>query len=606
MCGVFGFVLGRPLSDDDAVRGREALTRLSHRGPDGIDVWIDRQRGVFLGHTRLAIIDLREVNAQPMAQAGDILTFNGELYNFGYLRQALEGAGHRFATRGDTEVLLRSWQEWGPSALDRFDGMFAFALYDRDGSLHLVTDPFGEKPLYVARAEDGYYFASEPHVLIELLGLPFAPTSEELTAFLLLGFIPAPATGYKALEWIPPATHITIEPDLGRADRRYWTPPVPQQGHGRIPRLDEATIDRIRDALLNSLERRVLADVPVGVFLSSGTDSALVTALVKRELGRDLLALTVAFPDGVDESADAAAIASHLELPHRIVEAPGGRDADPPIAASLIELYGVPNDNTTAISIQRMSELAREHMKVALSGLGGDELFYGYGRHTFAYEHRRAFRVLPAIAPVLSPVVDRLMPDDERWRRVDELFSGTPGWRYIALKNQPAGPLLRQLPGAGHVAGELVRDARLSMPLLARDVDLRHVLPGSYIPAVDRGSMRASLEVRTPFLSRELLAAVSELDQRVLLHHGQKALLRRLLSRYLPEELVAVPKRGFVMPSSRATTRLSDTPPDLDGLPQGVVNEVWKRRSQGHFGQLSIRFDVLGRLLNGAHAAVPQ
>src|SRR3972149_1961725 len=206
MCGIFGFSLNRPVRESDLALGRRGAEMLRHRGPDGSGEWADAARGLYLGHRRLAVIDTSAANAQPMTSGALTVSFNGEIYNFKELRDELAGRGRAFATAGDTEVLLKAWQEWGAGAIDRFDGMFAIALAD-GARLHLVTDPFGEKPLFCATLPEGVYFASEPHALPRPLGLDFAPGQDEIAAFMCLGFIPAPGTGIKGLIALPPATH---------------------------------------------------------------------------------------------------------------------------------------------------------------------------------------------------------------------------------------------------------------------------------------------------------------------------------------------------------------------------------------------------------------
>ncbi|MHA1113908.1 MAG: asparagine synthetase B family protein, partial [Alphaproteobacteria bacterium] len=299
--------------------GQRGTAMLAHRGPDGEGAWRDDAAGLYLGHRRLAIIDLSPAAAQPMARHGGVIAYNGEIYNHPALRRELETDGAAFDSRSDTEVVLAAWSRWGPAALDRFDGMFAFALW-RDGVLHLVTDPFGEKPLYWAETPDGIYFASEPAPLVECLGLVFQPTELEIAGFMALGFVPPPATGFPGLHVLPPASHLRMAAGQVETERRYWVPPSPMPRRGAIEPVGAEDLERIRGALVESLAGRVLSDVPLGLFLSAGIDSSLVAALARRDLGLDLQALTVAFPDGADESAGAAEIARILNLSHRIVD----------------------------------------------------------------------------------------------------------------------------------------------------------------------------------------------------------------------------------------------------------------------------------------------
>ncbi len=593
MCGIFGFLLNRPLAGADLERGRRATARLRHRGPDGSGEWMDLERGAYLGHTRLAILDRSEANAQPLSRAGLTLTYNGEIYNFVELREELEAAGHGVTTSGDTEVLFTAWREWGPAALDRFDGMYAFALYD-GVRLHLVTDPFGEKPVFWAKTAEGVYFASEAQVLIELLALGFAPSQQEVTSFLALGYLPAPATGYPGMEALPPATHLTLDAGGVVAQRRYWCPPAPQRCGGPVRPLSEAELDRIHEVLTGSLARRLRADVPLGLFLSSGVDSTLVAAILAKDLRADVTAYTVSFPDGADESAIASGIARRLGLHHRVIDSRENEDwRDAP--GQLAALYATPNDNLTVMAVRQMSELARSRMTVALSGLGGDEIFFGYQKYVFLYRKRRHYRLLAPIVNLAAPF-DGALRRLRAWRTASQLLRGCDGWRYLALKNSGMRELLEQLPGVEAWACGLLTDGGTDLAFRVRDFDLHNTLPGSIIPPIDRGSMRAGLEVRTPYLSRDLIETVARLDPRSFLAHGQKEPLRRLLDRYLPREALYAGKQGFVFPETRYLKTCPDQAPEAPLAPEGFREQAWRNRVRPEYGRLAIRIALLARL----------
>jgi asparagine synthase (glutamine-hydrolysing) len=604
MCGIFGFSLNRPVRESDLMLGRRGTELLKHRGPDGSGEWAEAARGIYLGHRRLAVIDTSAANAQPMTSGPFVVSFNGEIYNFKELRDELAPHGRNFATSGDTEVLLKAWEEWGEGAIDRFDGMFAFALYD-GARLHLVSDPFGEKPLYYAVTGEGVYFASEAQPLIQLLGLEFAPCGSENLAVMMLGFVPAPGTGFTNLFTLPPATHVVIEAGKIVSERRYWEPPRAKPQRGPLRPLSEKELDRIHEDLLVSLRRRVRSDVPLGLFLSAGVDSATVAAMVAKDLKLGLEAFTVSFPDAADESAGAARIASFLGLQHRIVDS---REDDTWRQAPLrlAGLFGVPNDNLTAISVHQMSSLARSRMTVALSGIGGDELFYGYNKYAFLYRHRRLYQFLPPLLNLARPL-DPLLRGFEPWRKACSLFRGDAAWRFLALKNNGLGALLDRIPDARNWARTLFSgDAELAY--LARDFDTRVTLPGSYISAVDRGSMRASLEVRTPFLSRRLFETIAGFDQRTFMAFGQKQALRRILYRYVPRSVLQDVKQGFVFPAQRYLAAQPDAPPEVEGIPGNVRAEIWRDRRDARYRMLAIRLCMLETFAKaaphaGRHAA---
>lgn len=591
MCGIFGFWLNRPLNDGDLEAGRRATRRLSHRGPDGEGFFADAERGLFLGHRRLSILDLNDRAAQPMRRGNRDLCYNGEIYNYLELRSELEETGEVFETECDTEVLLSALNRWGTSALTKLDGMFAAAAFDGN-SLQLICDPFGEKPLYLARTPEGVYFSSEPNVLIDILGLAFSPDEDELYTFLALGFIPPPATGYKGLEVVSPATVLTFDTALTFKEERYWQPPIGEANAGT--QLSDAFLDDLTDLLLVSIKRRMRADVPIGVFLSSGIDSSLIAALAVKELNEDITGYTVAFPSGADESDVAAAIASVLGMEHKIIAGEKQRRSDGNIVSGLADMYGVPNDNLTALSVHEMSRVAGKHITVALAGTGGDELAYGYNKYRFLAENRWAYRVpeaaFSALKP-LAPILDRL----PRWQNIRHYLEGNRTWRITAVKNglaaRPFSDHFKRL----NLQAFLRPEYPVSIDM--RSFDLRATMPGSYLPSVDRGSMRASLEVRSPFLSTSLFEKMAELNQSKLLLLGRKIALRRLLSRYLPQEIVDRKKQGFVYPVARWSAGL-EKPPRPDGISPKAADELWEQKQTANAGIMLLRLALIEEFQN--------
>ena len=598
MCGIFGFLLNRPLTEGDIALGEAGTAALRHRGPDHSDVWMDRERGVFLGHNRLSIIDLSDGSNQPMVRDGAVLTYNGEIYNYRELREELSGSGFSPSTTGDVEVLLHSWHAWGAACVQHFDGMFAFALYD-NGRMHLATDPFGEKPIYWAETKDGVYFASECNPLVDLLALPFEPSAHETAAFLCLGFLPSPATGYRGLFRMPPGTWLTFTSEGRPKQTTYWAPPEPRMYAGRLAPLSESDLDLIVEALVASLKVRLRADVPLGIFLSSGVDSALTAALAAKELHADSLALTVRFEDAEvnDESEAAAAIAISLGLPHQIVHS-----ADDPARGdphAILDLFGEPNDNVTVAAAYQMSLAATrtQGLKVALSGVGGDEVFYGYNKYQALFRWRRWLRVDQRLRRSAAALTEGLFPG--RWAGFRRMMSAGDRARFVAAKNLPVWPWLAEVPQVVEWAQDFFAGYDgVPMELAGRHVDLVHTMPGSYIPGIERGSMRASLEVRTPFLSRGLIEVTSQFDQRAFLAFGQKSVLRRILARYLPSELFDHPKRGFNYPVGRFLEGFSATP-RVPGLDRSKVDRAWREKSEP-WQKLNARLAILSYFMSGA------
>lgn len=594
MCGINGFWLRRPLTEVDVSMGRKIREALFHRGPDGKGEWLDRNNGIYFGHRRLAIIDLREIAGQPMVRDGLVCSYNGELYNYQELRKELVGKGHHFETSSDTEVLLAAWQEWGEQALDRFDGMFAFALYDK-GNLHLITDPFGEKPLFLVENHKGIYFSSEANSLIMSLGLQPKYTKEALSCFLALGHFPPPETGYAGLELLPPATHLVCNNGRIVHRRTYWQHPRTVLADGDVKELNERELDEISDVLVESLRRRVRADVPIGMFLSAGTDSVLLAALAAKELGIRLDCYTVSFSDGADESEWAVAISKQLNLHHEIIDSQEGKDWKQAPEA-LINLYGIPNDNLTALSVRQMCAAVRGRLKVALSGAGGDEIFYGYSKYYFLDRWRRLYRLPGCLFTLTRQLSTRFLPS--RLNTASELLAGDGVERYLRLKNGPAMEVLKRAFADYSWHLDTLSDD-LPLSLAVREHDLYSTLPASYLAAIDRGSMRESIEVRSPFLSRRLAELAATHDQRVFLRFGRKSVLRRLVSRYLPEELLLPRKQGFVFPSKRYLAARNDRPPKLIGLDEKTIETLWRRRLEPFFDSLALRLTLIESMQDG-------
>lgn len=592
MCGIFGFHLNRPLDEADLRLGKQGMDALRHRGPDHGSFWADREKGVFLGHRRLSIIDVSEKSNQPMARGGDVLVYNGEIYNYREIAKDLAQGGVLFDSKGDTEVLIQAWRKWGSACVDRFDGMYAFALYG-EGTLRLATDPFGEKPLYWVETEDGLYFSSEPNPLVKLLDLSPEFTPADVTAFLCLGFLPGERTGYRGLRRMDPGTWLTYAEGQTQI-RRHYQPPQPEPASGRVRDLSERDLDAIAGALVDSLRVRLRADVPLGIFLSAGVDSLLVAALAARELGCKALALTVKFPDREthDESREAAEAAGYLGLPHEIIDS--GEDPARMDPSLIFDLFGEANDNITVAAAYQMSLVAASRLKVALSGMGGDEMFYGYNKYLFMYKWRHLLKLGATSRNRISTLFKAISP--RRFNTPRILSSTSDATRFLAVKNFAAWEWMRELPGLEGVAGGLFPPGK-DICLSGRQFDLTQTMPCSFIPAMERGSMRASLEVRTPFLSRDLLQVLSGFDQRSFLAFGQKAALRRILGRYLPVRLFDFPKRGFNYPKGLLLGARSPRVPRIPYIDEPKVAELWNQRHKKDWQSFAVRLTILEHFL---------
>ena len=601
MCGIFGFWLNRPLTPDDISLGKMGIAALHHRGPDHQGVWADHNQGIFLGHARLSIIDVSQNSNQPMVHNNTILAYNGEIYNYQELSKQLKAAHLSLKTTGDTEVLLQSWKYWGPQCLDKFDGMFAFALYDGQ-QLHLAVDPFGEKPLYWAETHDGVYFASEPNPLVDLLNLTSDFTTENVTSFLSFGFLPSPNTGYQNLYRLSPGTHQTWSSPKTKTSNIYWHPTEPKCPKGLVQPLPDSALDHITETLTNALSVRLRADVPLGLFLSSGIDSLIIAALAKKELQYDIQAFTVKFSDQevVDESQLAAQAAKFLELDHTIIDSANDPARTNPNV--IFDLFGEANDNITTAAAYQMSLAATHTLKVALTGIGGDEMFYGYNKYQLVYRWRRWLHLPQNLRQSLSANYPSFFP--KRWRILKTLLSASQSQRFLASKNATTFHWLQKLPSFEHISDAYFSSFQAPIELLGRHFDLIHTLPDNFIPSIERASMRASLEVRTPFLSRALYNTIAQYDPRAFVAFGPKSVLRRILARYLPAQITNLPKQGFKYPKSAFLDHFSNRP-TISNCPQEQLTTAWDHKNDPAWYALLVRLVILDHFSNKKNNAYP-
>lgn len=527
--------------DRNALGARlQTMARLqAHGGPDGEGIWLHPDLPLGLLHRRLAIIDLSPAGIQPMSRDILTLTYNGEIYNYADLRQVLLHKGYLFTSQTDTEVLLWGWKAWGPDLLSKLRGMFAFALWDGE-ALYLARDRFGVKPLFYTRSEEGIVFASELPALLAGLGKKPSLLSSALPQYLAYGFVRSPFTLYTGIYQVPPGSYLRITQD-GIEEQRWWDPKP--FFFGEKKNYSDAEIEA---RLLESFKRRLVADVPVGIFLSGGVDSSLVAALLAKRAGAVLPTFTIGFTDAAyDEAPWAKAIAAHLELPSHVLYI----QTDDLLrrVERLPGLYGQPFGDASALAVEVLAEFARQQVKVALSADGGDELFGGYVRHQQSIRRLRWMGRLIRLAGLLPSQVARLLPKGR--------FHNLPG------------KILKLQHFRGHTYGELVQafPERLVGKLLLPDVmplayasdlpwdtlsarqylDLTIYLPDDVLQKVDRATMAHALEAREPFLDPEIAEMGGQLPDA---EKQGKRVLRRILAKYLPPRLWQRPKQGFAPP----------------------------------------------------------
>jgi asparagine synthase (glutamine-hydrolysing) len=555
MCGIAGSTRADP-----ALLAAMA-GRLAHRGPDGTGTWLDEATAAGLAHTRLAIIDLSSGGAQPMVSPCGrwVIAFNGEIYNHGELRSELEALGERFRSTSDTEVLLRLLMRDGLAALPRLAGMFALALWDRERrELLLVRDRLGVKPLvYAPLADGGIAFASEIDALRAHPGLNLALDRAALSDYLACLYVPQPRTLHVGIRKLAPG-HWLRWRDGHSEQGSWWQPRF--VGH-RTPTVDEAA-EEILPLLDRAVRLRLVADVEVGCFLSGGIDSSVIAALMARacrEAGAPPpRTFTMTFDEAAyDERDAAAAVARHVGSRH--TELP----ARPEVAGFLddmVGLFGEPFGNPTALLIHDLSKKARDHVKVALVGDGGDEVFAGYPRYHGGLLAGRYRRLVPAPLRTAAACAAGLIPESSSGRhglrRAREFLMGAgqsdaemyAGWVEYFDPAERRALLGLDAPPSRPVA-ELYRQAPSAAPLDAmQQTDLLSFLPGNLLAYGDAMSMAVALELRLPFLDHHLVAVLGEMAPALRFAAGKKTLLRAVARRLLPAAIVDRPKLGFNPP----------------------------------------------------------
>lgn len=574
MCGITGYWTrrgdpGHWLRDLGA-----SVASLKQRGPDDNGVWVRPGGRVALGHARLSILDLSAAGHQPMLSGDGALTmvYNGEVYNFASVRAELEQLGHRFRSSGDTEVILAAWQQWGVAAVDRFIGMFAIAIWnERERRLVLLRDRMGVKPLYYAWNGNNFWFGSELKALRAFQAWSAEVDSDALGEYLQFGYISAPRSIYKGVRKLLPGHWLELGEVGEPVSHRYWSP----LAAAAQPFEDsEEELERhLEFLLIDAFRYRMVSDVPVGVFLSGGIDSSVVAAILQRYGGGEVRTFTIGFEDPrFDEAPHARRVAQHLGTRHTEHIATA-RDMDG-VLMQWADLFDEPFGDSSGVPTFLVSKMAREHVKVALSADGGDELFSGYTHYHLVAERERALARIPrplrqvlgrAIAlagpsrlqaladglpmptglrhGVRRNVIERLdklrviFPDLDRTLMYDLSMSSWTPWEI--------SPLL-----GGYDAGREGIDASVESfaDQMAR-CDMRHFMPDDILVKVDRTTMATSLEGREPFLDHRLV----EFAMRLPLHLrrgalGPKHLVRKVLYKMVPREILERPKQGFGIP----------------------------------------------------------
>jgi asparagine synthase (glutamine-hydrolysing) len=528
---------------------------MQHRGPDDAGSWWSANRTVGLAQRRLAIIDLSPGGHQPMHDEAHSLTivFNGEIYNYLELRSLLMSKGHRFRTQSDTEVILAAYHEWGTDCLAHLNGMFAIALYDqRSNLLFLARDRAGEKPLFYSLINSELRFASELKGLLADENFDRTIDPAALDCYLTMGYIPGEECILQGANKLPPAHAMTYQLDAGKLTTwRYWKLPPPPEADLSG---DEALLDELERLLEDSVRRQMIADVPVGVLLSGGVDSSLVTAMAARTSSR-VKTFTVGFQGNAkyDEADYARAVAAHFNTEH--IELQAG-DVGPDILGLLARQYDEPIIDSSMIPTFLVSQLVRQHCTVALGGDGGDELFGGYEQHRRVLVLRSRFEMIPLpIRKRIAAAGNAALPTGFRGRNYINALGVDFQTELPFVASHYNSAERRALLGADwHTVAEEIRKSRVPQvsELLQRDtrMDFENYLPEDILVKVDRASMLASLEMRAPLLDFRMAEfAFGSVPARLKANLTErKILLKRLCKRVLPANFDADRKRGFSVP----------------------------------------------------------
>ncbi len=525
MCGFTGWFDPQP-------QAREVLEKMSsalvHRGPDASGIYLNGPVG--LGHRRLSIIDLA-ASQQPMACGRCVLAYNGELYNFRSLRRELEALGHRFLTEGDTEVLLHALMEWKEAVLPRLQGMFAFAFWDGK-SLLLARDHFGVKPLYICQNGERILFASEIKSLLEHPAVSREIDPDAIGLYLECQYIPAPHSIFRQVRKLPPAHYLRFP---GGEPQRYWSPHYLPKFEGD----EESAVDQLEKELRRSVQSMLVADVPLGAFVSGGIDSSLIASLMQQVSGKRAKIFSIA----LGEQEHASRVAAYLDAEYY----PLPVNANDMIGA-LDQMFDEPFGDQAALPTLLLSQLTRQHVKVVLTGEGADEVFAGYSNYTKRLKeahHCEKYRLLRYLYP-FSPLKlrkNRLFkalsrPPSRRYTTIPSLFDREMHSSILQLQTTTA---LEDLAEPHYFACD-------STEYLDRmlHIDQNLWLPDDLLTKVDRATMTHSLEARVPYLDHHLVEFAARLPSHFKLG---KSILKKVASRgYLPPEITHRQKWGFVIP----------------------------------------------------------
>ncbi|MDR0138008.1 asparagine synthase (glutamine-hydrolyzing) [Metabacillus idriensis] len=579
MCGIAGFIDSSSQTGNDELQSTvlQMTDMLHSRGPDHGDSWVDEQTGLALGHRRLSIIDLSPEGNQPMhSKSGRyVIVFNGEIYNYPSLRSELEIAGIVFKGRSDTEVMIESIETWGiKKALTKFTGMFAFALWDRkERLLYLTRDRMGEKPLYYGWAGKTFLFGSELKALKSHPDFEWNVNRDALPLYLRYNCIPAPYSIYENIFKVMPATYLVINPAKSShvSDPiNYWSAEKAAENGFRYPLhcSEEEAVSQLDQVLRTAVKQQMVSDVPLGAFLSGGIDSSMIVALMQRESSRPIKTFTIGFHQTeYNEAGYAKEVASHLGTDHAELYVTEQQAME--VIPKLPFIYDEPFSDSSQIPTFLVSQLARQHVTVSLSGDGGDELFAGYNRHLWGEKIWNNIHYLPkSIRHMAALPLNKISPQKlENSRFLPTKYKNRFLGEYLhkfgdVLKADSVEEMYLSLTSHWKNPQLVVKDRILLEPFLNHSsfifptatemmmyLDMIQYLPDDILVKVDRAGMSVSLETRAPFLDHNVVEFSWRIPLSMKIKEKQsKWLMRQLLYKHVPKELIERPKHGFGVP----------------------------------------------------------
>ena len=587
MCGLVGFLYNKDAVDSEISSQLLSMTKsISHRGPDDDGFWIDEKSRVALGHRRLSVLDLSSAGHQPMhSKSGRyVIAFNGEIYNHLNLRKTLDSVSDNvieWIGHSDTETLLSCFETWGIDAtLEKISGMFSIALYDTEHDcLYLIRDRMGEKPLYYGWSGDVFLFSSELKPLKKFHGFSGEIDRNVLALFLKYDYVPSPYSIYKGIKKLPQGSYVKISMANNSWSRKYIQGPnyywsmsdIAQSGKGakRFEGSDKDAIQKLDDLLSKSIKQQMISDVPLGAFLSGGVDSSVVASLMQKQSNKKIKTFTIGFKEKqYNEAEYAKKVAQHLGTDHTELYITPEQAID--VISRLPKIYDEPFADSSQIPTFLVSEMTKQHVTVSLSGDGGDELFGGYNRYFMANRAWTKIQKIPlTIRKLISQGITLLSPNT--WDcLINSAFKILPSSFKMSHPGDKIYKLSRMLTSSNiydvydglvsHWSNsfEVVIDSKKRTNKVNKNIDFLHpedemmfldsitYLPDDILVKVDRAAMSVSLETRAPFLDKNIVEFAWQLPFNMKIRNSQgKWILRKVLDRYVPNELVDRPKMGL-------------------------------------------------------------